>query len=141
MTREPLSVAPDVGLLDAHELMRGWGMRHLPVTEKDGAVVGLLSERDILRYFALHPNNRKGCVSDAMAKDPYIVDPDTTLAEVATTMANNKYGCAIVADNRRICGIFTTTDALKVLAQILREPDGTPFKIMRIEDYINSACA
>jgi acetoin utilization protein AcuB len=138
MTQEPMSIGPDVTLEDAHEIMRNWGMRHLPVTAQDGSIVGLLSERDIFKHQALHGSDNRTVVADAMASHPYVVTPDKSLAEVADKMARNKYGCAVVAGQQGICGIFTTTDALRILARMLREPDGSPFKVMRIEDYFRT---
>jgi CBS domain-containing protein len=137
MTKEPVSIASDVELNDALELMRSWGMRHLPVTTNDGKVVGLLSERDIWRYIAFHPDHKQAQVRSAMSTDPFIVKPADSLADVAEKMAANKYGCAIVAGEKGICGIFTTTDALKILAHIMRGPDHS-YKIMRIEEYFRT---
>ncbi len=137
MKKKPISVAPEIQLFDAIEIMRSWGMRHLPVTGADGRVVGLLSERDIYRHMALHPNS-KASVHEAMIANPYLVEPTDLLADVAETMAREKYGCAIVVGSNGICGIFTTTDALRILALMLREPLSSPFKVMRLEEYFRS---
>lgn len=137
MTKQPVAVGPFVSLTDAIDIMRSWGMRHLPVTEKEGDVVGLLSERDVWRYSALHPS-AKATVRDAMVKEPYVVDPDELLLEVVETMMENKYGCAVVAGEKGLCGIFTTTDALRILASLLREPGGRPAKVMKLSDYMSS---
>lgn len=137
MTKQPVSIAGDVALSDALEIMRSWGMRHLPVTESNGAVRGLVSERDILRYMAYN-HGVKAQVSDAMTREPFVVEPTESLSKVASRMAAEKFGCAIVADEKGIRGIFTTTDALKILAEILRDPDRNPFKVMCIEDYFRT---
>lgn len=137
MTKQPVSIAGDVAIFDALEIMRSWGMRHLPVTQANGAVEGLISERDILRFMAYNPG-LKAQVSDAMTRDPYMVEPSEPLAKVAARMAADKFGCAIVVDKTEVRGIFTTTDALKILAEILRDPDRNPFKVMCIEDYFRT---
>lgn len=138
MTKQPVSIAPDVKLLDAYEIMRSWGMRHLPVTDSKGTVVGLLSERDVLRHMAIHPGQKAALVSDAMSANPYTVNGGARLADVAQTMAEQKIGCAVVVGQNGLSGIFTTTDALKILAQLLRDDDGEPFKLIRIEEYLES---
>ncbi len=138
MTKQPVAIGPYVNLNDAMEIMRSWGMRHLPVTEKEGQVVGLLSERDLWRYAALHPNS-KATVRDAMVKAPFVVEPDDLLVDVLETMTEKKYGCAVVADSRGLCGIFTTTDALRILADLLRGPGGAPAKVLKISDYFARA--
>lgn len=138
MTFEPMSIAPDVELNDAWELMRSWGMRHLPVTDGNAKVIGVLSERDILRFKALNPQRTAAAARDAMSNDPFVVEPDDSLAEVASKMAQHKYGCAIVAGPKGILGIFTTTDALRILAELLNGPGHPPFKIMKIEEYLRT---
>lgn len=138
MTTEPISIAPDVELNDAWELMRSWGMRHLPVTDSSSMVVGLLSERDILRFKALHPEKKRAATREAMTSAPFVVTPDASLADVAKEMAESKYGCAVVAGPKGIVGIFTTTDALKILSALLHEDDPAPFRIMRIEEYLRT---
>ncbi len=137
MTKQPVSIGPYVSLNDAMDIMRSWGMRHLPVTEKTGDVVGLLSERDAWRHFALHPGG-KATVKDAMVSKPYVVAPDDLLIDVVKAMAEAKYGCAIVAGSKGLCGIFTTTDALRILAKLLEDPDSGPAKVIKLSDYLDS---
>ena len=55
-----------------------------------------------------------------MKKDPYIVDSTTKLSEVAFYMAKHKYGSALVQEPDGELGIFTSTDALNALVEVLR---------------------
>lgn len=135
---EPLSVAPDVELKDARELMRSWGTRHLPVTEKDGSVVGLLTERDIDHHMTLYPGKRGLTVREAMNPNPFVVTPEESLAVTIDTMARNRHDCAVVADGQGICGIFTTTDALRILAHMLKDPVGQTFHTLDVEGYLRN---
>lgn len=52
MVSDPITIESNVGLLDAQEIMRAWGMRHLPVVEGE-KLVGVLSDRDIYRAISL----------------------------------------------------------------------------------------
>lgn len=61
----------------------------------------------------------KVLVEDAMTSSPYTVTPDTPLDEVVATMAEHKYGCAVVMQNRHLVGIFTTVDACRACADLL----------------------
>jgi acetoin utilization protein AcuB len=47
------------------------------------------------------------------------VGPRTSLAKVAATMAEHKYGSAVVMEKNRVVGMFTTVDALRALAETL----------------------
>ena len=134
MTSEPVSIASDVTIGEAQEVMRNWGMRHLPVV--DGAeLVGVISDRDILRAFATQKSGKTE-VEFMMTKSPYRVRQDIDVAAVAKAMAENKYGCAIVTDNRdQVIGVFTTTDALQLLSRILHSPDEVDYHILSLSEY------
>ena len=60
-------------------------------------------------------------VEEAMIVDVYVVAPDDPVDAIVETMADHKYGSAVVqAKDGTIEGIFTTIDALQVLADVLR---------------------
>jgi acetoin utilization protein AcuB len=99
--------------------MAEWHIRHLPVLEA-GQLVGVLSERDIALLRSVVPDQAdQMSVEEAMTAVPYCVAPDAPLAEVAHHMALRKLGSAIVVDQGKIAGVFTTTDALELLATML----------------------
>jgi acetoin utilization protein AcuB len=57
-------------------------------------------------------------VEDAMSVDVYVTSPDAPIADVAATMAEHRYGCAVVMEGAHLAGIFTTVDALNALARL-----------------------
>jgi acetoin utilization protein AcuB len=117
MSRAPVCAQLDLLLPAAVQLMAQNDIRHLPVL--DGAkVVGVVSERDLAVAESLVPKDWEDFpLAEAMTPEPYCVSPETPLCEVAQVMADNKYGCAlIVATNGEIVGLFSTVDALRVLA-------------------------
>ena len=120
MTRETKSVAPQTSVAKAYALMREHRIRHLPVVS-GGKVIGILSHRDLLKLEARANVDRSlDPVSDAMTPDPYLVPPTEPLVSVVSTMALRKLGSAVVVDGGRPIGIFTTTDALRAFASLLR---------------------
>ena len=104
----------------AWRILKEGDFRHLPVME-GRQVVGVVSERDLRQAVALA--DRVGLkVGEVMSADPYCVPIGTTLVDVARQMNRNKYGCAIVQDERgRIAGIFTRTDAMRILIELLEK--------------------
>lgn len=119
MTAMPLTVRPDLPLSAADKLMHDHGIRHLPVLD-GGQLVGLVSQRDVRLIETLKDVDPKVVtVEEAMSQDIYEIKPDTTLEEVATNMAEHKYGSAVVVDHGKVVGIFTTVDAMKALVDVL----------------------
>ncbi len=120
MSIAPVVVSSDRTLAEAHRLMRERNIRHLPVVDH-GRLVGIVSQRDLYLLETL-----KGIdpgietVGEAMAREPYAVPPDAPLEEVATAMARSKFGCAVVVDRGAVIGLFTTVDALRALAAVVR---------------------
>ena len=116
---DPVFVRPDTMVEEVIRLLHKHGFRHLPVVERDQAV-GVISDRDILiaRPLANPEGLRAG---DVMTKEPYSVSIDASLEEVALELSRRKFGSAMVYDrNQKFCGIFTATDALNALVEVLR---------------------
>lgn len=121
MTRQPWTIRKGATMSQAHELMRAHRIRHLPVLEA-GKLVGVVSDRDLHLIETLPGGDPdEVTVEDAMTEEVYAVRPDDPVDAVVERMADHKYGSAIVMNQRGIVeGIFTTTDALQVLADVLR---------------------
>ena len=114
----PKMVSSDTELSELERLMREEGIRHIPVQENN-KLVGIISERDI--FFAYRLENKTQLqAKDIMQQDPYLVHSDTKLSEVAFYMSKNKYGSALVTSADNELGIFTSTDALNALVEVLR---------------------
>ena len=104
----------------AKALMVEHAIRHLPVLRGD-QLVGILTERDVRLIETLDGvDPRLITVSDAMATEVYSVSPETPLEMVAAEMAEHKYGSAVVMRGPAIVGVFTTVDASRALAELLR---------------------
>lgn len=121
MTRYPLTIGKDAKMSQAHKLMRTHQLRHLPVLE-GGRLVGIVSERDLHLIETLPDSDPdEVTVEEAMVVDVYTVSVDDPVDEVVEHMAQRKLGSAIVLNRRGgLEGIFTSVDALQVLAAVLR---------------------
>ena len=120
MTAQPQTIARTATLADAHRIMREHGIRHLPVV--DGTVLaGVVTQRDLYLLETIADFDPAGVtVEEAMTERPFIVTGDTALDEVAQIMAEHKYGSVIVMGRDGVEGIFTTSDACRVLADQLQ---------------------
>lgn len=124
MRKGVFALLPDDDLVLARRLMDGWRVRHAPVVEEDGSVVGILSHRDLLRHTLLgrdgvseeelEENLRGMAAKEIMSVHVETVRPDAPLAEAADRMYREKLGCLVVVDGRgRLAGILTEADFVR----------------------------
>lgn len=123
MTAKPLTLSPSSTVLDAYKLMREKSIRHLPVTDQLGKVVGILSDRDVQRamnvsqptpYMQQIRLNPEYKVEQFMSWPVFAVTEDTSLKKVAEEMLAQKVSAFVVEDHlHHLTGIITSDDILK----------------------------
>jgi CBS domain-containing protein len=113
MTRQPWTVQIDDSLAVARQMIAEREIHHLPVLD-GGKVVGMTTEREL----ALAAD-RLGTVSDAMVL-AHRVDPDAPLDEVLEMMMRHREDAVVVTDDGAVEGIFTASDAVRMLCELLR---------------------
>jgi acetoin utilization protein AcuB len=121
MTPAAHFVGPEDSLVTAQSLMEAHTIRHLPVVD-DGKVVGMVTMSDLYvmeSTFSFDPE--KTTVSSAMSAEVYTVEPSELLETVAAEMAERRIGSAVIIEGGTLCGVFTTTDACRVLAEVLKQ--------------------
>ncbi|HEY0710138.1 MAG TPA: CBS domain-containing protein, partial [Polyangia bacterium] len=109
-----LTITPTDSLALARQVMLWGGVRHLPVVA-DGGVVGILTERDILRQGGNLGTRAAALatVASAMTAPTMTIGPDEPVANAITLMVSRKLGCLPVVAANRLVGILTTTDVLR----------------------------
>ncbi|CAN5923922.1 hypothetical protein BH11MYX4_BH11MYX4_32890 [soil metagenome] len=123
MSPQPVTIGRHESLATAHRLMTENAVRHLPVLEH-GELVGVLSQRDLFLVESIRSVKVDvDTVDDAMSSDTYAVGPDEPIATVAKHMMRKRYGCAVVMERGRVIGIFTVTDALRLVSALAPAPE------------------
>ena len=118
-TPTPFTVNADTSMEEVSRLMKEHGIRHIPVVSGNDPV-GVISDRD-LKVLGKFPSWSTFVAEDVMSANPYMVNPETNIDEVAYHMSANKIGSALVQDESgKIVGIFTATDALNALVEVIR---------------------
>lgn len=126
MTSNVFALRPEDDLGDLHDLMRSHDIRHVPVVDEDGDLVGLVSHRDLLRSALIEqpvPAYLERAVlerlkvRDVMVRGVESVAPDDDLRDAAQLMFENKYGCLPVVAGKRLVGILTEADFVRLMAQ------------------------
>ena len=118
MTPFPYSIDIDASIGEAERLMRDHDVDQLPVQQEDH-LVGMVTDRQLARLRAsASALTEELTVRQIALREPYVVDLHTPLGEVAAAMAAGRHDAALVVRDRRLAGIFTTTDACRALAAI-----------------------
>jgi acetoin utilization protein AcuB len=129
MSRHPITVTADVHVDEALKMMRDNKVRRLPVIDKDGQLMGIVSEMDLLyaspspatslSVYEIHYLMARITVQDVMTKEVISIEEDTPLEEAARIMVDNKIGGLPVVRNGTVVGIITETDLFKIFLELL----------------------
>lgn len=118
MSAHPVTIEPESSALSALGIMQYHHLRHLPVIDPSGRVVGLLAERDLLLAASRHLHAGME-VTEVMSRDVVTVTPETALGEAAGLMARHHFGSLPVVDaEHTIVGIITESDIFRAFAEL-----------------------
>jgi CBS domain-containing protein len=127
MTRDVVTLGRNDKLLVADDLMRLGRIRHLPVVDESGELVGIVSQRDLFHSglikalgYGTHAQRQAldmVVVKEAMRTQVMTTGLDTPLRDAAKVMLDRKIGCLVVLDQGRIAGILTESDFVKLVAE------------------------
>ena len=129
MTPNPICGNPQMAVTEVQELMRVKKFRHLPILDANGALVGLVTQRSLLKAL---PSDLRGFsrfeisyllakikAKDVMTKDVVTIDADMAIEEAARIMADEKIGCLPVCDGERMVGIITDNDLFGLMVDLM----------------------
>lgn len=129
MTANPISVHPETSFQEAFQLLRDKKIRRLPVLDKQGLLVGIVVEKDLLyaspspatslNVYEVHYLLSKLAIQDVMTRRVYTVGEDCPLEEAARIMVDHKIGSLPVIRDNKLVGIITETDVFKIMAEAL----------------------
>lgn len=133
MTRNLIVVAPDQTVPQAVRLMRENHIRRLPVVDKGGHLVGIVSDRDLLRASPSPATSLSVWeiaylldeikVRTVMTAKVLTVTGDTPLEDAARVLAENKIGGLPVLDDGALAGMITETDLFRAFVELLGARD------------------
>jgi acetoin utilization protein AcuB len=130
MSRPVVTIKPAASCLTALRQMRETHVRHLAVVDNGGALVGMVTDRDLRHHLFTPAAYRelgvtgvdtllaRASVRDVMSSPPFCVGADGELAEAAQRMREHRVGSLAVVDGRRLVGIITETDLLRHLCRL-----------------------
>jgi len=128
MTEDLFTVRPDDIVDFAATLMDWRHIRHVPVENNNGKLVGLVSHRALLRLMAQGRIGKESSVTveEIMNREPFTVHPDTPTVEVIRLMRDKHLSCLPVTRNNKLVGIVTEHDLIVVASRLLESYLVTP---------------
>ena len=120
MTRTVVTLSPHQPFTEALALLARHRFRHLLVVGTDQRLIGVISERNMLRFLTQHPQSAHARVNEVMQPQAVAVRPHTLLSAAVTTLLEHRINCLPVVDETGcVCGIVTATDLLRALQQTI----------------------
>jgi len=113
MTRLPVTVTGETTVQQALHIIDQRQVRHLPVLDTDGALVGIVSEKELLRA------NSGDLVEEIMTRDVITATEYTALEEAARIMTDHRISSLPVVRDGKLVGIITETDLFQIFMELL----------------------
>jgi acetoin utilization protein AcuB len=128
MSKHPLTIGEDESLSGAHRYMEEQSVRHLPVVNRAGTMVGLVAEDDLLKaepstatslsVWEIHSLLERVKVKNVMVRDVITTTEDTPIEEAAQLMLERKIGCLPVLRDGKLVGIITESDMFRTFMEL-----------------------
>ncbi|MGI9316549.1 MAG: CBS domain-containing protein [bacterium] len=117
MTRHLVTLQPDDKVLDAIHTLVEHQIAGAPVTDKDGKLVGMLTEQDCMKVAvnAVYHSDYGGLVADFMSTEVEVMDVEDSIIDAAERFLNKRYRRFPVMDNNRLVGQISRRDIMRAL--------------------------
>lgn len=138
MTTNPFTLRETDTLEDARRLMTEKHIRHVPVTDSDQQLKGLVTQRDVLEATNPESQGQSVKLSKIMIKKVSVIHSTDSVRQAAIYLQQHKYGCLPVVNDNRLVGIVTDSDyigvAINLLEQVELTEDNVDFEADDMDD-------
>ncbi|HEU4768710.1 MAG TPA: CBS domain-containing protein, partial [Pyrinomonadaceae bacterium] len=127
MSTDLFTLKPD-DLIDFAASVMDWRhIRHVPVEDQEGRLVGLVTHRGLLRLMSSgRSDGNPITVREVMIENPLTVGPSTSSLEAIEIMRSNRVGCLPVVESNQLVGIVTSYDFLEASARLFQQHLAAP---------------
>lgn len=121
MSKDLFTVRPGDVIDLAASLMNWKHIRHVPVEDDSGNLVGIVSHRDLLELLANSAKIDEFSVQDIMRTELVTIPPETSSLEALNLMRTKNIGCLPIIKGEKLIGLITAHDFLSVSAKLFEE--------------------
>ena len=126
MTSEPYTLRDSDSIDDAIKVMVEKHIRHIPITDDDDHLLGLVTQTDVLSVAP--PSRVKGDksdirISDVMIRNVSVIHKADSLRQAAVYLQSHKYGCLPVISDDQVVGIITDSDFVEIAINMLEQAE------------------
>ncbi|MHC4622397.1 MAG: CBS domain-containing protein [Planctomycetota bacterium] len=118
MTKEVITVTQDTCIYEAVELMAKNNITGIPVVAHDMTLVGILTEKDVLRLFYAHGHEKEKAVAYFMTTPAVSFDEDANLREICDCLTQNNFRRVPVTSRGKVVGIVSRADIIEYILQV-----------------------
>jgi len=119
MTTDLFTVEVDDPVDLVAHIMASERVRYVPVEDKEHRLVGLISNRAVLRFLAAGGNQKDASVAELMKRDVLTISPQTLTLEAIHLMRKHRIGCLPVVLDGKLVGVLTEENYLKIAGDLL----------------------
>ena len=144
MTPNPATITPDTSFPDAFRIIREKKIRHLPVVDAEGKLVGVVAQTDLLHaspsavttlsIFEVNYLLANLHIREVMSSPPITVIEEAPLEEAARLMVEKKIGCLPVMRDGTLVGMITETDIFEAFVEVLGGREASLRVTLRVRD-------
>jgi CBS domain-containing protein len=125
MTKNPITVRESTPIYEAVELTVKHGISGMPVVEEDMNLVGILSEKDLIKIIHEMEGAENKTVSDFMTQPPIGFELDESLLDVCDFLMKNIFRRVPITSEGKLVGVISIKDALQYILELRRQEAGT----------------
>jgi acetoin utilization protein AcuB len=129
MTRQVISISPDIGVREAFFLMKENSIRHLPIVNESKKLIGIISDRELRRpnwvdeshdISHVYYLDNSMYVQDVMINNVHVLHTYDTLSKAVALLLDQSIGAAPVLDKTgSLVGMLSAIDLLKAMADMI----------------------
>jgi CBS domain-containing protein len=121
MTEAVICARPDMPIYDAIRLLSHRRLTGLPIVDEDLNLVGLLSEKDVLKVMYAPDDHHEHTISDYMTKEVKSFDVSASLVDVCDSLIDNHFRRVPITKEGKLMGITSRSDVINAILKLKQQ--------------------